>query len=50
MSIAVNNAGFMCLAASFTWVTSFIPYFYKKVAPWVSAGVAITPNAVERVM
>ena len=50
MSIAVNNAGFMCLAASFTWVTSFITYFYKKVAPWVSTGVAITPNAAERVM
>ena len=40
----------MCLAASFTWVTGFASYFYKKVAPWVSAGVAITPNAVERAM
>ena len=40
----------MCLRASVTLLTGFVPYFYKKVAPWVRAGFAITPNAVERAM
>ena len=40
----------MCLAASFTWVTGFVSYFYKKIPARVSAGVAITPNAVKSAM